>query len=446
MKFFKRNSKKTYIKFSAAVLVYSLFVLWLDNYWLFFGLIIIFDGFLTKFVNWTFWKKRLPAGKKHKFTTELLDALIMALIAALLIRIFVIEAYTIPTSSMEKTLLAGDYILVGKLKYGPRLPITPLSMPFSQNILPLAKTKSYLEWIKMPYKRLNGLRKIKNYDVVVFNYPEGDTIVAEYPDKSYYTLVRQYGRRFMLNNHTIITRPVDKKDNYIKRCIGIPGDTVKIIHGRAVINGVPEILPKTTQFNYFVKTEGSAADTQVFNQYQIALYDINYNDYNSIYEVPLTLSTYNIIKQKKIFTGIRRHENIDPSFSKYQIFPFDENFSWTEDNFGPVIVPEKNSIITLTPRNISIYERLISVYEKNHLEVRNDSIFINGTYNNSYRFKMDYYFMMGDNRHNSNDSRYWGFVPEDHIIGKALCVWLSIDKNKPPFKNIRWNKMFKFIQ
>lgn len=239
------------------------------------GLIIIIDLFITRFVNWTFWKPQIKKGEKQKAGFEVLDALILAAIAAIFLRLFIIEAYTIPTSSMEKTLLAGDYIFVGKMKYGPRLPITPLSLPFTHNVLPLTNsTPSYLSWIKSPYKRLKGFTSIKHNDIVVFNYPEGDTVVVEYPNQSYYSLVRQYGRNFVRSNYTIKSRPVDKKDNYIKRCIGLPGDEVQIIHGIAHVNDKMEKLPGKSQFNYFIKTEGNEVDTLIFNSYEISLYDI----------------------------------------------------------------------------------------------------------------------------------------------------------------------------
>ncbi len=378
---------------------------------------------------------------------DFLDATISAIIAAFMLRIFVIEAYTIPTSSMEKTLLVGDYIFVSKINYGPRLPMTPLSLPFAHNALPFTKSmKSYVEWLKIPYRRLAGFSKIKQGDVVVFNFPEGDTIARDVPDKSYYSLVRQYGRNFILNNHRILVRPIDKRDNYVKRCIGIPGDTIQIIHGVAYINHIRERIPENAQYNYFIKAEGDKHDTAIFKKYHISLYDINFNNYNSIYEAPLTRGNYVAIRDSNVFKAIRRYENIDPTFSNYLIFPFSKQYSWTEDNFGPVIVPKKNATVDLTIENLPLYKRIISVYEKNKLVLKGDSIFINDEPSQTYTFKMDYYFMMGDNRHNSNDSRYWGFVPENHIIGKAFFVWLSLDKNKKPFRNIRWNKMFKFIR
>ncbi len=444
---FKEFTKSPFFRFLLTSAIYSLWVVWIKNYWFFLGLIILLDFHITHLVNWTFWKKRRKKGEKQSLRVDFLDAAISALIAALVLRIFVIEAYTIPTSSMEKTLLVGDYIFVSKISYGPRLPMTPLALPFSGNILPFTKSvKSYVEWLKIPYRRLWGFSKIKQDDIVVFNFPEGDTVVPDIPDKSYYSLVRQYGRDYILNNYKISVRPIDKRDNYVKRCIGTPGDTVQIIHGVAYINHIRERIPATLQYNYFIKAEGNKQDTAIFEKYGISLYDVNFNNYNSIYEIPLTRGNYVKIRDNNVFKAIRRHENIDPTFSNYLIFPFSKNYSWTEDNFGPVVVPKKNTTVDLTMENLPLYKRIISVYEKNKLVLKGDSIFINDVPARTYTFKMNYYFMMGDNRHNSNDSRYWGFVPDNHIIGKAVFVWLSIDKNKKLFRNIRWNKMFKFIR
>ncbi len=430
-------------------MIYTILVSWFGNYWLFLGIIILIDIYITRWVNWTFWKKRKKENGKPKFKTELLDAFIIALLLVLFLRILFIEPFTVLTSSMERTILAGDYIFVNKLEYGPRLPQTLLSMPFSHNTLPFAKeTRSYLTWIKLPYKRLPGIRKIKNYDIVVFNFPEGDSVVMNFPktDETYYTLIRKHGREQVLNNYKINTHPVDKREYYIKRCTGIPGDTIRIIHGKAYINGKKEIEPEKLQYNYFVKSENKEIDNSIFEELNISIYDINYNSLNSIYEIPLTREGYTRIKKYECVKAIRKHESVDPLASNRQIFPFSDNYLWTEDNFGALVVPKKNETVDINTANLPLYSRIIAVYEKNDLKVINDSVFINGKFANNYKFKMDYYFMMGDNRHNSNDSRFWGFVPEDHIIGKAMFVWLSLDKNKKAFRKIRWKRMFKSIK
>ena len=442
------NFKNPFFKLFIATVIYTLFVVWFENYWFLIGLLILFDIYITKFVNWTFWKKRERAKRKRKFLSDLIDAFVVAAIFAYFLRLFFIEAFTIPTSSMEKTINVGDYIFVNKLSYGPRLPMTPLSLPFTHNTIPFTKTrKSYFTFFQLPYKRLHGFGRVHHSDLVVFNFPEGDTIIFDYPkiDETYYTLARRYGSDFLKKNYKIKTRPLDKREYYIKRCIGIPGDTVALIHGIAFINGKKEKQPPNLQYNYFFIADKDL-DSSIFRDLNISLYDISYNEYNSIYEVPLTKGQLEDIRKYKQVKGIRRHESIDPMAINTQVFPFSSKYLWTEDNFGPVVIPEKNTTVEISVDNLPLYSRIISAYEHNKLVVTGDSIFINDTLSDKYTFKMDYYFMLGDNRHNSNDSRFWGFVPEDHIIGKAFFVWLSIDKNNQSKRKIRWENMFKFIR
>jgi signal peptidase I len=439
----KRLIRNPYIRFFFSSLLYIIWVYWLGNLWLLAGLAILFDLFITKFVNWRFWRKRKGTGEKHKLITELVDSLFIAGLLAIFIRTFFIEAYFIPTSSMEKTLQVGDYIIVSKLQYGPRLPITPITIPFTHNVLPYTRnSKSFSSLITFPYHRLSGKSNIKNFEIVVFNYPEGDTVIKRLPDKSYYQMVRQYGYMYVNQHYEKIYRPVDKRDNYTKRVIGIPGDTVRILHGRAFVNDFPEPLAIGHQFNYSIKAQGTAGDTLLFNKLGVSDYDINYNIYNSVYSVPLSRRMYRELVDSSYFKTVLRYESIDPSGVNNQIFPFSSKYFWTEDNYGPVVVPRKGDSVKLSTLNLPLYKRIISSYERNRINVRNDSIFINGMFTEYFTFRMNYYFMMGDNRHNSNDSRYWGFVPEDHIIGKANWVWFSIDKNN---KEIRWNKIFRKI-
>lgn len=444
---FLKIIKNRFFRFGVAALLYAAWAEWLGNHWLLLGIIILVDIFITHFVNWRFWRKRKPAREKHKLSTEIIDSVIIAILLALFIRIFFLEAYTIPTSSMEKTLVVGDYILVSKLRYGPRLPITPVTIPFTHNTMPFTlNSNSFSKCIQLPYKRLDGITKIRNYDVVVFNYPEGDTVIKNLPEKSFYQMQRQYGRKYILNNYELMDRPVDKRDNYMKRVIGIPGDTVQIIHGRAFVNNRAEPMAPGSQYNYSIKAKGSKQDTLLLDKLGISLYDVNYNVYNSIYNLPLTRNMYHTILDSGYFKAIIRYESIDPSAVNNLIFPFHENYYWTEDNYGPVIIPEKNMTIDLTIDNLPLYRRIISVYEQNRLNVINDSIFINDEHTEKYTFRMNYYFMLGDNRHNSNDSRYWGFVPENHIIGRAVIVWFSFDRNLPLLKGIRWKRMFRRIR
>jgi signal peptidase I len=438
--------RKNYLKLLITVIPYCVWVLWIENYWLLFGILIIFDFQITHFVNWRFWKKRKPAGEKYKFLTELTDSIIIAVILVLFFKIFLIEAFTIPSSSMEKTLCVGDYIFVSKLAYGPRMPINIDAISFIHNIFTFNKSACSLNThLNFQYKRLAGISKIKNYDLVVFNYPDGDTIIQELPDKNYYQMCQQNGSNYIKNNYKLIFRPIDKRVNFIKRVIGLPGDTVRILHGRAFVNEWPEPLTINYQYNYEIKTKGTHSDTLIFEKLGVSNYDIKFNIFNSIYSVPLTGNMYKTLLDSSYFKAIVRYENTDPTTINNRIFPHYIHFNWTEDNFGPIVVPKKGMQIILTKENLPLYNRIIYAFEGNSLKIKNDTIFINDSIKNTYTFKSDYYFMMGDNRHNSNDSRFWGFVPEDHIIGKANMVWLSIDKNKKWPGNIRWNKMFKFI-
>ncbi len=443
----KRVLRNPFLKLLLTTTLFTFWVLWLETYWLFAGLIIITDVYLTRFVNWRFWRKRLPKGKKHKWTTELFDSVIWALLIAIFIRIFLFEAYTIPTSSMEKTLLVGDYILVNKVRYGSRLPMTPITIPFTHNTMPFSKKvkNSFSSSTQLPYKRLRGFSKIKRFDIVVFNYPEGDTVIQEMPEISYYYMCREYGVSNVKNKYNLLYRPVDKRDNFVKRVVGMPGDTIKIQHGIAYINNKRETPAIGMQHNYSIKMLDEN-DTSLFDTLHISKYDIEPNDFDAIYTLPLTNNQYHEIIDSGYFKAIVKYENIDPTEANKQIFPFDEHFTWTEDNYGPIAIPERGIEIEITPQNLPLYHRILTAYEGNEVKVKNGFIYINGIVRHTYTFRMNYYFMLGDNRHNSNDSRYWGFVPENHIIGHARLTWLSIDKNKSFPDNIRWNKMFKFIR
>jgi len=433
-----------YFKFGAVSFIYILWIIWLRNFWLLPGIVIIYDLYVSRKVNWTFWKKR--DRKKQSLLIEWVDAIIFAVIAATLIRMFFIEAYTIPTSSMEKSLLVGDYLFVSKASYGPKMPNTPISFPFVHHTLPFCKeTKSFVEWIKRPYNRLAGWQKIKRNDVVVFNFPEGDTVILQYQDVSYYNMIRDYGRDYIWKNFDIITRPVDKKENYIKRCVGIPGDVILVQHDQLFVNGKKQESIGMVQYNYFVKTKGSPINPIHFEELNVSKADQNYNAAGSVYRLPLTDEAAEKIRAFNNVLSVVKDENTNPAMMEKAIFPHDSRFKWTEDNFGPLTIPKKGVTIPLTIDNLPIYERLIDVYENNDLKVKDSTIYINGKPETSYTFKMDYYFMMGDNRHNSADGRYWGFVPEDHVVGKAVFVWLSLDKEKGFPGNIRWGRMFRVI-
>ena len=444
----KSTLTNKWFKFIIIGFLYSLWVIWLGGYWWFIGLAVIFDIYITQKVHWAFWKKKNPPdGKQTKFV-EWIDAIIFAVIAASFIRIFFIEAYTIPTSSMEKSLLVGDYLFVSKTAYGPKTPNTPLSFPFVHNKMPMTlNTKSYVEWIKKPYKRLKGFGKIKNNDVVVFHFPEGDTVATNIPAASYYQLVRDYGRNRVWNDERffgkIIAHPVDKCENYIKRCVGIPGDVIEIVNSQLLVNNKPLENLAGLQFEYLVSTNGANINPKTLEKMNIANDDIITT--GAQYILPLT--DENVVKLKELTNVIEVTKMLQTGNEwDKNTFPSDDKYSWNRDNYGPITIPSKGQTISLTLENLPLYRRIIDVYENNELEIKDNKIYINNQEANSYTFKMDYYWMMGDNRHNSADSRFWGFVPEDHVVGKANFIWLSLNKDKSFPQNIRLKRIAKIIR
>ncbi len=393
------------------------------------------------------------AAKKYKKSAarEWVDAGIFAVIAATLIRTFVFEAYVIPTPSMEKTLLVNDFLFVSKFSYGPRIPNTPIAMPFVHHTMPFFDIKSYVEWIHIPYTRWFA-SPVKRNDVVVFNFPAGDTVInkEEFQSaKPYYDAARELGngdmnagRKIILgdpDSYPIIIRPVDKKENFIKRCVGIAGDTLQIKDQVIYINGQATNLPDYSETNYIVTTAGQQLDETVMKDE----YDVDINDGEEFqqtgvpnrYAILLTA----VARDKMIKSGLAK--NIIPYIdSSKGVYPYDPQYNWTKDNYGPFWIPKKGATLTLTPLNYPFYERVIRDFEKNKLDIQNGKIFINDKEVTEYTFKMDYYWMMGDNRHQSLDSRYWGFVPEDHVVGEAWMIWLS-------WKNgVRWSRLFKKIK
>ncbi len=402
----------------------------------------------SKDVRWG--GKEVVARYKKSATREWIDAAVFAIVAATLIRTFVFEAYTIPSESMEKTLLVNDFLFVNKMSYGPRLPITPLSFPFVHNTLPgMATTPSYLEWLKLDYKRLPGTTQIQRNDVVVFNVPIGDTIInlPDYGSKNpYYDVLRQQynGNRDALNaDFPVLVHPLDKTDNYIKRCVGMPGDNLVVRDGVLYINNRRAFIPEDSQIDYQVETNGTPF-TAEFLQGNLGI-DVE-NTKGQIDVNPSQPDTYYINMTPGEAKMVQKQPNVKSiKISLLNVtgytFPFDDkNFPWTPDNYGPIHLPKKGDVITITPRNIALYQRLITNYEGNTLETKNGAFYINGKQTNIYKTKYNYYWMMGDNRHRSQDSRFWGYVPETHIVGKATLIWFSWDGGP------RWNRLFKSIK
>ena len=471
----KLNMKVQWAKFAVVLALYLLFLVWVES-WL--GLIVvpfIFDVYITKKIHWQWWKDEEGP---IRFIMSWVDALVFALVAVYFINLFFFQNYVIPSSSLEKSLLTGDYLFVSKVSYGPRIPETPLTMPLTQHTMPLVNVKSYVEWPHWDYRRVKGLGNVKLNDIVVFNYPAGDTLVNEerYQANDYYQMVYSIGDQLMQQNGQekdvramnplqqrhyfeqvyatgrnyicsmpgeygdIISRPTDRRENYVKRCVGLPGQTLQIKNRIVYLNGKANKEPDNVQYTYKMKLKG---------EFPIDLADelgITNEDllmYNQSGVIPLTKKAYMALKaNRNLVESISI--NIDATYG--DLYPLNAYTGWTRDNYGPVWIPKKGESIALTLKNLPVYERCIKVYEGNDLKVDNAGrIFINGKQAKSYTFKLDYYWMMGDNRHNSADSRYWGFVPEDHIVGKPIFIWWSHSPDHPDFSGIRWNRLFTFV-
>ncbi len=397
---------------------------------------------------------------------EWADAIVFAVVAATLIRIFVAEAYMIPTPSMEKTLLVGDFLFVSKFHYGARVPNTPLAMPFVHHTIPIINTKSYVEWIKLPYKTLPGFQTVKRNDMVVFNFPAGDTVVLENQGPSYYDLVRndayQYqidyssARQRMWENpaYHVAARPVDKRENYIKRCVAVAGDKLEIKDGVLYINDAPAYRPENLYTPYLlVLKEGATITEAQFEEIGME----NMTPYIDPAIAPLPADHYVVRLTQEGFEKVKAMgvtSTLQPWFyekGKAQdragnIFPNDlKHYQWNVDNFGPIYIPKAGWTVPLNDSIYAQYDRAIRVYEGNDVQRTNGKFYVNGKEATSYTFTMNYYWMMGDNRHNSQDSRYWGFVPEDHIVGKAWFIWMSWNSSGSGIKKIRWSRLFSPI-
>ena len=471
----KINPRVQWGKFIAVTLCYLLFLFWVGSWW---GLIVvpfIYDVYISKKIKWQWWK---DAEGPTRFIMGWVDALVFALVAVYFINLFFFQNFVIPSSSLEKSLLTGDYLFVSKVSYGPRIPETPLSMPLTQHTLPIINTKSYIEWPHWDYRRVKGLGHVKLNDIVVFNYPAGDTLCSAdaYKDQDYYALcsyigksllasqgmeqpdlkamnpiaqrdylesVMAMGRKYMKDNPVeygeIITRPTDRRENYVKRCVGLPGQTLQIKNRIVYLNGKANKEPDNVQYSYYVKLKGQMP-TELMDELGISNEDMaSLNQYGYL---PLTQrAAKKLAARKDIVAGIRLNTDAQTG----DLYPLNAYTGWTRDNYGPVWIPKKGGTVKLNMKNIAVYERPIRAYEHNDLKVKDGQIYINGRLAHSYTFKMDYYWMMGDNRHNSADSRYWGFVPEDHIVGKPIFIWWSHNPDHPGFSGIRWSRLFNFV-
>ena len=467
----KLNMKVQWAKFICVLVLYLLFLYWVGSWW---GLLVIpfiFDVYITKKIKWQWWKE---SEGPVKWVMSWVDALVFALVAVYFINLFFFQNYVIPSSSLEKSLLTGDYLFVSKVSYGPRIPETPLTMPLTQHTMPLFECKSYIEWPHWDYRRVKGLGKIELNDIVVFNFPAGDTICSApqyqaydyyqmcyqigyqlYPQRPnpdsltqeqlprYFETIYQAGKQAIEQNTqeygVIDTRPTDRRENYVKRCVGLPGQTLQIKDHIVYLDGKANKEPDNVQYTYHVKLK-QRFDDDLMKELGITMEDLT--SLNTQGYMPLTNHAVSELKKR---TDLVESITLSKDSSELDIYPLNGNMHWTRDNYGPIWIPKKGESIDLTLKNLPIYERPIRTYEGNKLEVKNGKIFINDKETTKYTFKMDYYWMQGDNRHNSLDSRYWGFVPEDHIVGKPIFIWWSSDPDRRGFSGIRWNRLFRFV-
>ena len=480
-----------YVKFALYLIPYLAFLYWVESWW---GLIVvpfIFDICFTKKIKWGWWKEP-EVGPATRFIMSWVDAIVFALIGVYFLTQFFFQNFVIPSSSLEKTLLTGDYLLVSKLAYGPRIPQTPLTMPMTQHTLPIINCKSYLEYPHWDYRRVKGLGNVEVNDIVVFNYPAGDTVALAQQNQDYYRLAYQIGDQLLgtqtadttsifpqtivipatasllpetsyeeqqriynnvyaagaayMRQHPeefgeITSRPTDRRENYVKRCVGLPGQTLQIKNDTVYLDGKPNPEPENVQYAYEVTFKQDLPD-ELKRELGITEEDLYAQRNGNTVWMPLTHKVRKELEARKDIVASIARAVPDAGW----LYPQNMAKDWTTANYGPLWIPKKGETLRLTLANLPIYERPIRVYEGNSLEVRGGKIYINGKAADSYTFKMDYYWMQGDNRDNSADSRFWGFVPEDHIVGKPLFIWISLDPDYGLFDGkMRWSRFFKWV-
>ncbi|MDE5643983.1 MAG: signal peptidase I [Muribaculaceae bacterium] len=458
-----------WIRFGIVAALYIGWVIWMQSpVWLL-GLVLLFDIYITGYIPFTWWKH--SKSKTVRTVMSWVDAIVYAVILVYFVFNFIGQNYQIPSSSLEKTLLTGDYLWVNKVTYGPRVPMTPVHFPLVHNTLPIINTKSYLDSPSASYRRLKGLRNVESGDIVVFNFPAGDTVSTKLENSAEYydLLVKRYGWQEVNSNKEmfgdIIYRPVDRRTNFVKRAVGLPGERISIKGDTIYINGVKQAMPENAQFIYFALMNRPLTEEQC-HELGIALADVQMipsnrpefaytvelmtgGDKNGsyLYQLPMTQGMIDRLTQEKQLVSCLRW---DGSAQEYYLFPsgIADTERWTLADYGGdggLLIPAKGMTIELTPRNWMIYQRCIRNYEgHSDAELKNGKVYIDGKPADTYTFGMDYYFMMGDNRHMSQDSRFWGFVPEDHIVGTPVFVLISFDQERSIFNGgIRWNRILK---
>ncbi len=438
---------------------FFLFTKWIGATYLSFLLILLYDRIFSKRIIFL---QKIKITKSPKLLHESFRTIGIAFIIAIILHLFVFQSFVIPSNSMKASLLQGDYLIVNKLAYGPRMPITPIAIPFTHKNSPLGKFyRPFFAQLQLNYNRLKGYSSIARNDIVVFNFPREDSIITELPNSNYYDLVKQKlnetsetSNSDSLNNlnkirfeirqkYQIKYQPIDKREYYIKRCVAISGDTITIFHSDIYINSKLQAKLDNQQSNYLLNLDST------YSKSDSLLHLLGINPESVIvnnrgeYEVIVSLTDK---KAYSLDTNICVTDLLslkkEPLDWDFYLFPESDQYRWNLDYYGKLIVPKKGQSITLNTKNIALYKRIIVNYENNKLEIIDNEIFINKEKTTEYRFTKNYYFVLGDNRHNSYDSRFWGFIPEDHIVGKATFIWFSMDSNN---SSIRWNRLFTFL-
>lgn len=454
----RRVRATRWIRFAIVSVLFFLWVIWMGNPWLSLIWLLLIDIYLTTYIPWTWWKKLKPGPARTLMSW--LDAIVYALVLVYMIFAFIGQNYKIPSSSLEKSLLVGDFLWVNKALYGPRVPQTPLHFPLAQHTLPIINTKSYIDKPQLKYHRLAGIRSIERGDIVVFNFPNGDTVPERISNPDYYQICHDLRRKgvsdpkqYILSNPQtfgkLLVRPVDRRENYVKRAIGLPGERLKIVNDTVLINGKAIAEPENVQFNYIIPVSGPIAEEK-WQSIGVRKDDSgtgpNYIEELgfSFYDVPLTKTAKEEVEKWSEVIGPLQRESESGFYDLSGVFPLGNNYGWTRPDMGEIWIPKRGSTLKLTLGNLPVYERAIRTYEGNDLQVRDGKIYINGEPTEYYTFKMNYYWMMGDNRDRSLDSRYWGLVPEDHIVGSPMFVLASFDEDRSLFDGkIRWNRILK---
>lgn len=454
------NDTKTsrWIRFGIVSLLFFLWVIWMGNPWLALIWLLLFDIYITCYIPWGWWKNTKGATRT---VMGWVDAIVYALVLVYIIFAFIGQNYKIPTSSLEKSLLVGDYLWVNKALYGPRVPQTPLHFPLAQHTLPIVNTKSYIENPQLSYHRLPGIRNINRGDIVVFNFPQGDTVALKLQDHDFYQICYELQlngienpKEYISQNPDVfgevVWRPVDRRENYVKRAIGLPGERLKITNDTIFINGQPIAEPDNVQYNYLIPVS-SPISNEKWMDLGVRLKEMTFkteDDGTMWYAGALTYPMVEeISKWPEVMAKPIKESDIDKAYAKYKldgVFPLGNEYGWIRTDMGEFWIPKRGDTLKLTLDNLPVYQRAISVYENNDLQVKDGKIFINGEPTDYYTFKLDYYWMMGDNRDNSLDSRYWGFVPEDHIVGSPMFIIASFDEEKDFSEGkVRWNRILR---